>query len=279
MVVPAVAQARKDFSGIKIVVDPGHGGQDAGALAPNGLTEKNVNLSVSKYLANYLHKARAKVIMTRTADKFIPLPGRVSIANKAKADVFLAVHQNSAANKKSNGTETYFYRPSAAKLAKYVQKELLKAFGFTNRGSRQAAFHVIRRTAMPSILTEASFMSNPRVAKNLKSKEYRQKQALAIFNGLKRQYGVDYELELVKKPAAVKPKLVEKKTEEKIGLVQFTDSKTVNDQVIEPPFAKLKNSYGLFTENVPDKDVVGSIDVFKPPVDITSGLSAGLVAE
>lgn len=287
MVAPTAVKAAppQDFKGVTIVVDPGHGGHDAGALAPNGLTEKNVNLSVSKYLANYLHKFGAKVILTRSTDKFIPLPGRAAIANAAKADIFVSVHQNSAPNSTSNGTETYFHKPSAAKLSKYVQQELLKSFGFNNRDSRKAAFAVIKRTTMPGILTEASFMSNPKVANILKSKEGRQKQAMAIFNGLKKQFGIKIEeaqpskkVEAKAKPAAadkvqVQPVLVENGTN--VGFVPPKDNKITMD--ITQAQVPIKSAYGFVADKVADKEVVGSIDVFKPPVDITPDLTAGFV--
>ncbi len=184
------APARKDLKGIRIVVDPGHGGHDAGALAPNGLQEKFVNLSVSKHLGNMLKKEGAQVRLTRTSDKFVSLPGRANIANKAKAHRFISVHQNSAPRKGAMGTETYFHHKRAAKLAKFAQNELLKYLKYPNRGAHKAAFAVIRRTNMPGILTEAAFMSNPREAKRLQSSAYRERQAFAIFNGIKRDLGL-----------------------------------------------------------------------------------------
>jgi len=186
----AQAAPPQNFAGIKIVVDAGHGGKDAGALSPNGLTEKNINLSVAKFLADYLHKAGAKVILTRNSDKFIPLPGRVAIANRNKANLFVAVHQNSAPNAGANRAETYFYNPQSARVAGLVQNELVKYSGNANGGSLRAAFHVIRKTAMRSILTEAGFISNPTEAGRIASADFRKAQAQAIFTGLKRAYGV-----------------------------------------------------------------------------------------
>ena len=186
----AQAAPRQNFGGIKIVVDAGHGGKDAGALSPNGLTEKNINLSVAKFLADYLHKAGAKVILTRNNDRFIPLPGRVAIANRNRANLFVAVHQNSAANASANRTETYFSNPQSARVAQLVQNELVKYSGNANGGSLRADFHVIRKTAMRSILTEAGFISNPTEAGRIASADFRKAQAQAIFTGLKRAYGV-----------------------------------------------------------------------------------------
>jgi len=190
MPVSASAAPPQNFGGIKVVVDAGHGGHDGGAISPNGLTEKNINLSVAKFLADFLYKAGAKVILTRGDDRFIPLPGRVAIANNNKADLFVAVHQNSAANAAANRTETYFHHPQSARVAQLVQNELVKYSGNANGGSLQAGFHVIRKTAMRSILTEAGFMSNPTEAARIASADFRKAQAAAIFTGLKRAYGV-----------------------------------------------------------------------------------------
>lgn len=196
---PASA-ARKDLSGIKIVIDPGHGGKDSGALGPSGLRESNTALSISKHLRNYLTKAGAKVIMTREDDRFIPLPERANIANRAKAQRFVSVHLNSAANRGANRTETYFHKPAAAKMAGRIQGNMIGKLGFANGGSKTADFAVIKRTNMPGILTESAFISNPRVEAKLKTDSFKRKTAQAIYKGIMADYGVK-----IPGPAPVKP--------------------------------------------------------------------------
>lgn len=93
----------------KVVVDPGHGGHDCGAIGYGGIREKDVVLDVGKKLRKILtERLGLEVVMTRDTDIFIPLEERTAIANKAGADLFISVHANSSRNKKAKGVETYF---------------------------------------------------------------------------------------------------------------------------------------------------------------------------
>jgi N-acetylmuramoyl-L-alanine amidase len=92
----------------KIVVDPGHGGKDPGAIGRNGLKEKDVALSVAKILKSMLEKNGYKVVLTRNRDKFLSLGRRTYIANREKADLFISIHANSSRNRKVAGYEVYY---------------------------------------------------------------------------------------------------------------------------------------------------------------------------
>jgi N-acetylmuramoyl-L-alanine amidase len=93
----------------KIVIDPGHGGKDPGAIGRSGLREKDVTLRISKLLKKSLRKkTRAKVILTRNRDVYIPLEERTAIANTAEADLFISVHVNASPKRKASGVETYY---------------------------------------------------------------------------------------------------------------------------------------------------------------------------
>jgi N-acetylmuramoyl-L-alanine amidase len=96
--------------GVKtIVIDPGHGGKDPGALGVNGMQEKDIVLTVARKVAAILEKETAfKVILTRDRDTYIPLEERTAIANTKEADLFLSIHANSAPNNHASGVETYF---------------------------------------------------------------------------------------------------------------------------------------------------------------------------
>lgn len=92
-----------------IVVDPGHGGKDPGAVGPNNLYEKDITLALSKKLAQVLRNhLNCDVHLTRTEDVYLTLRQRTAIANRLGADVFISVHANASENKKVRGTETYF---------------------------------------------------------------------------------------------------------------------------------------------------------------------------
>ncbi len=97
-----------------IVIDPGHGGHDAGAIGVRGTYEKDINLKVAKLLAERLSKEKnLRVILTRNSDEFIPLAGRTEIANDARADLFVSIHCNSSLWSKHSGLEVYVLSPSA----------------------------------------------------------------------------------------------------------------------------------------------------------------------
>jgi len=97
----------------KIVIDPGHGGKDPGAIGPSGLKEKDVTLCIARLVRDKLKKAGYKVIMTRDRDKFISLWKRVYIANKENADLFISIHANSSRSRRACGFEVYYLAPAS----------------------------------------------------------------------------------------------------------------------------------------------------------------------
>jgi N-acetylmuramoyl-L-alanine amidase len=116
---PAISKIRR------IVVDPGHGGHDPGAMGPSGLQEKDVVLAIGLKLRELLRdELGLDVVMTRSTDVFIPLEERTAIANKVNADLFLSVHANAAANRGANGIETYYLNlAKTEKAAQLAAKE------------------------------------------------------------------------------------------------------------------------------------------------------------
>lgn len=105
--VPDAAAGRA--AAVTVVLDPGHGGEDTGAIGPGGVEEKKVTLSVAKRLAEILRaRPGMRVLLTREDDTFIPLRERTAFANANNADVFVSIHANSAGRKGASGVETYF---------------------------------------------------------------------------------------------------------------------------------------------------------------------------
>jgi N-acetylmuramoyl-L-alanine amidase len=96
----------------KIVIDAGHGGNDPGAIGRTGLREKDVNLDIAKRLANLLKAEGIEVVMTRTADRFIPLERRVQITNNSRANLFVSIHSNANRVRSLSGFEVYYVSPS-----------------------------------------------------------------------------------------------------------------------------------------------------------------------
>lgn len=109
----------------RIVLDPGHGGHDSGAVGQSGLLEKDVVLSIALKLREKLkNELGVDVVMTRSADIFIPLEERTAIANKVNGDLFVSIHANAAPNRNANGIETYYLNlAKTEKVAQLAAKE------------------------------------------------------------------------------------------------------------------------------------------------------------
>jgi N-acetylmuramoyl-L-alanine amidase len=108
---PTVKQETEEarFKGIRsVLIDPGHGGKDPGAIGSGGLREKDVVLDIALKLGRILEKNGLEVMYTRKKDIFVPLNERTEIANKRDADLFISIHTNSSRNKRTRGVETYF---------------------------------------------------------------------------------------------------------------------------------------------------------------------------
>ena len=181
-----------------IVLDPGHGGSDAGAIGPSGVTEKSVSLAVSLKAQRLLAASGYQVVMTRTTDVDVAAPG-VSDATELQARVdkappnaalFISVHCNAFSTSKANGMETY-HAPTAVKgerLARLLNEELIKLGGLNNRGVKAARFYVMTHSKCPASLIELGFITNPREEKLLASDDYQQKLAQAITNAVNRYF-------------------------------------------------------------------------------------------
>ncbi len=142
-----------------VVIDPGHGGHDLGA-ADSYVYEKHINLDVARRLERSLKEAGFKTIMTRTKDEFLSLSERSAIANRARNAIFISVHFNSSYRTSALGIETFYRSENSAKLASFVQRELIKNVKATDRGVKTANFSVLRNTKHPAVLVEGGFISN-----------------------------------------------------------------------------------------------------------------------
>lgn len=112
---PEITSKKPVFHGIrKVVIDPGHGGYDPGAIGRNGLKEKTVTLDIAKRLASIMRGSGVEVVMTRSTDVFIPLERRVKIANESGADLFLSIHINASRKRSLNGFEVYYVSPQVS---------------------------------------------------------------------------------------------------------------------------------------------------------------------
>jgi N-acetylmuramoyl-L-alanine amidase len=223
----AQRQARLDID--TIVLDPGHGGKDPGAIGRNGLTEKEVVLDVALRLRDLLRDRLGKnVFLTREKDQFIELDDRAKFANRHKADLFVSIHINSHPKRNTRGVEMYHFGIASDRRAMEVAArengdsidhandfvDLIKAdlaltkriedsqnlawetkLAFVNlvgsryeledHGVKTAPFYVLRYTAMPSILAELAFISNPTEERRLRQNDFRQRAAEGLFEGIR----------------------------------------------------------------------------------------------
>jgi len=224
---------------LTVVLDPGHGGHDTGAIGPSGLMEKDVVLDLALRLRRLLaERLGIRVIMTRTEDVFVPLQERTAIANRAKADFFLSLHVNAAPVRGAGGFETFYFtrepsdsdaRASAQRenlviesngaegkdlgsllkitladmavtrdmresgeLAELVLTSLEKLPKVENRGVKSGPFYVLATAAMPAILVESAFITNPKEERKLTQGAYRQRLAEALYTGIAK-FKVRYE--------------------------------------------------------------------------------------
>ncbi len=168
-----------------VVIDPGHGGKDPGAPGLGGLLEKDVVLPIGKRVAAILEQNGVQAVLTRDADFFVELQGRVDIAERANATLFVSIHANSVDRRPDvNGLEVYYYDSGYA-LAEAVRNSILQNIDtIKDRGTRKARFYVLRKSSMPSILVEAGYMSGREDNPRLGTPEYQNRMADAIASGI-----------------------------------------------------------------------------------------------
>ena len=172
-----------------IVIDPGHGGEDPGAVVDfSEAHEAEHTLSTALILKKELEKLGAKVIMTRTNNSTVSLADRANISNSNNADAFISIHFDSAEDSSLSGTTTYFYSEKSENLSQTVNKYLSRNLPLKNQGSRFQNFMVLRDNARPSILLELGYLNNQGDNKVISSEEYQQNIAKSIANALKEYF-------------------------------------------------------------------------------------------
>ena len=214
--------AQPETPGVRtIVLDPGHGGTETGAIGPSGIQEKELTLTIARELEARLEsQLGVRVVLTRNEDANVPHDTRTAIANQNKADLFISLHLNSSLGSGAHGAETYFLSAEASdaaaarmaeaentpdpalpegttgveaqdlelilwdlaqthhllesqRFAAMIQGELNQTLQLRDRGVKQAPFRVLNGAAMPAVLVELGFISNPDEEKKLQDAAYR----------------------------------------------------------------------------------------------------------
>ncbi len=177
-----------NLKGLKICVDPGHGGAAPGASSCAGISEAQINLQIGLKLKDILEKYGATVVMTRTTDVDIDLAERCNIARRAGAQLLLSVHGNSLPDGrnpiKEHGSSTYFYHPQSVEFAQTLKNKLLQYLGFPDIGARYQNLALTRPSEMPAVLAEIGFVINPDECAQLIQPETQEKAAKALADGI-----------------------------------------------------------------------------------------------
>lgn len=195
----AVAVKRQEMP--VIIIDPGHGGEDGGAVGVNGCIEKDINLEISLILNDLLNMSGIETIMTRTEDIMLydeALPGkkkaqdlkkRLSIAHETDNSITVSIHMNTYPSPKYSGAQVYYSpnNPESAVMADAVQKYLSTYLQPDNKRQTKAAtsaIYLLHNIKTPAILIECGFISNPAEAELLCTDSYRHKVACSIYASL-----------------------------------------------------------------------------------------------
>ena len=193
----------RHLKGLKICLDPGHGGQGHVPnykRGPTGLREADINLRVALHLREMLQAVGATVIMTRVDDSYVSLSARSQLANESGADFFISLHHNGISNPSVNYTSTWYHGDADAArhsldLARYIQLGVSDALQlptspasglYSDKLVRASGFGVLRMTECPAVLCEASFLSHPEEEERLRADDYLRREAYGYFLGLAR---------------------------------------------------------------------------------------------
>lgn len=179
--VPAITTTLSEAT---IVIDPGHGGADPGAIG-DYMYEKQATVDTAAIIAQKLESVGANVILTRTGDESISLEERAYLSNSYGADLFISIHYDSTPEGVyATGTTTYYYADSDNYVADLINDELSKNLPLPNNGSRFGNFLVLRENAQPAILLELGYMNNPDDVATFNTSHYQNLVADSILNAL-----------------------------------------------------------------------------------------------
>ena len=193
-----------------VVLDPGHGGQDSGAMC-GGVLEKDLTLDVARRIDRLLNSEGIATLMTRVGDTYVSLADRAAFANRVRKCIFVSIHFNEDNKPVASGVETYYAahqitagsllsswlpflwrplsdspNPESQNLAALVQEALVARTRSIDRGTEARQFFVIANVTSPAILIEGGFLTNKEDISKLASEDYRDQIAAAVADGILR---------------------------------------------------------------------------------------------
>jgi N-acetylmuramoyl-L-alanine amidase len=201
-------QTSKPFA--VVVLDPGHGGQDSGAMC-GSVMEKDLTLDVARRVDRLLDSEGIATLMTRLGDSYASLVDRAAFGNRVKDSIFISIHFNEDNKPVANGVETYYAahqitsvstlaswlpffsrppsnspKPESQSLASFIQQALVARTGSLDRGTQAKQFFVIANVTSPAVLIEGGFITNQDELSKLASEDYRDQLAAAVADGILR---------------------------------------------------------------------------------------------
>ena len=201
-------QTSKPFA--VVVLDPGHGGEDSGAMC-GGVMEKDLTLDVARRVDRLLDAEGVATLMTRVGDSYVSLADRAAFGNRANDSIFISIHFNEDNKPVASGVETYYAahqigsgsafsswfpffsrppsnspKPESQSLAGFIQEALVARTGSLNRGTQAKQFFVIANVTSPAVLIEGGFITNQDELSKLGSEGYRDQLAAAVADGVLR---------------------------------------------------------------------------------------------
>ena len=191
-----------------VVLDPGHGGQDSGAMC-GGLLEKDLTLDVARRIDRLLDSEGIATLMTRLGDTYVSLADRAAFANRIRNCIFVSIHFNEDNKPVASGVETYYAphqvtagslmaswlpflwrplsdspNPESQRLAGFIQEALVARTRAVDRGTQPGQFFVIANVTSPAVLIEGGFLTNKEDISKLTSEDYRDQIAAAVADGI-----------------------------------------------------------------------------------------------
>jgi N-acetylmuramoyl-L-alanine amidase len=201
-------QTSKPFA--VVVLDPGHGGQDSGAMC-GGIMEKDLTLDVARRVDRLLDSEGVATLMTRLGDSYVSLVDRAAFGNRVKDSIFISIHFNEDNKPVASGVETYYAahqltsgstlaswlplfsrpppnspKPESQDLAGFIQEALVARTRSLDRGTQAKQFFVIANVTSPAVLIEGGFITNQDELLKLASEDYRDQLAAAVADGILR---------------------------------------------------------------------------------------------
>ena len=189
---------------IIIALDPGHGGEDPGAIGPRGTREKDVVLKVAHLLRDRINATQVggnpmRAFLTRDGDFFVPLAARVDKARRVQADLFVSIHADAFTTPSARGASVFALSQGGASSSaarwlanKENEADLIGGVGrLHKRNVERAGFAVLKAPDIPSVLVETAFISNPEEERKLRSESYQNDLANALINGIQKYFAAN----------------------------------------------------------------------------------------